>query len=132
MSRRGIIAYPILRAPVVFLPGCDARELSCQRLRAGRYDCGIATGWVRVDGNNQATCLIVPAVLGELFFCSIHDAVQFTRDYANHRLMSRLAGANTQKLQQLPDVELVLVRMLATKSAQGKQFVWLKISGARV
>jgi len=74
----------------------------------------------------------MPAAIRQLFFRRIHHAMQITGDHADYRLVPRLGVAHTQKFQQLPDVKLLAVRVLAAKSAQGIQFVRFKIRRAGV
>ena len=74
----------------------------------------------------------MPPAVRQFLFRRIHDAVQITGYYTDDRLMPGFGDGHAEEVEQRPNMVFVTVRMLATKAANGKEVVRLKIGRARV
>src|SRR5258707_2663171 len=74
----------------------------------------------------------MPPAVGQFLFRSVHDTVEITGYNTNDRLMPRFGDWHAQEVEQRPNMIFVTVRMLATKTANRKGVVGLKIGRACV
>ena len=74
----------------------------------------------------------MPPAVRQFLFRRIHDAVQITGYYTNDRLVPGFVDGHGEEIEQRPNMVFVAVRMLATKAANRKEFVGLKIGRTRI
>ena len=74
----------------------------------------------------------MPPAVRQLLFSRIYDTVQVARHHTDEGLVPRLVVTQTKDFEQRPNMVLVMMRVLAAKATNGKQFVRLKIGRACV
>ena len=116
MPGRRIAALPFLDATIVLFPDDGHRQLTGERGCRGRHNGRVTGHRIGFHTDDQAARLEVPTKRGKLLLGRIDHDMQVAGNDANHCLMTRLSRQNTEVGEQVVDVKVVAMRVMATEA----------------
>ena len=132
MPGRRIAALPFLDATIELFPDDGHRQLTGEGGRRSRHNGRITGHRIGFHTDDQTACLEVPTKRGKLLLGRVDHDMQVAGNNANNCLVAGCSLLNAEVGEQVVDVVVVTMGMMATEATLGERFVRLEIDRAVV